>query len=111
MFLMLYLSDICECCNQGNGGCEHTCTNTIGSYYCACNTGYQLSNNGKHCSGNKIINKIMFLILFTFQISMSVIVVMEDVSIHVPTLLVAITVNVILGIYCIMENIAMVIKY
>ena len=45
------------------------------------------------------------------QISLSVIMVMEDVNIHVPTLLVAITVHVILVISCIMENIALVIKY
>ena len=56
---MLYLSDICEC-KQGNGGCEHTCTNTVGSYYCTCNTGYQLSNNGKHCHGNKILIRLCF---------------------------------------------------
>ena len=41
--------DIDEC-NQGNGGCEHTCTDTIGSFNCSCNTGFQLTAGG-HCSG------------------------------------------------------------
>ena len=41
---------------------------------------------------------------------MSVAKVMEDVNIHVPTLLVAITVHVILVVInCLMENIALVI--
>ena len=53
--------DINEC-KQGNGGCEHTCTNTIGSYYCTCNSGYKLSKE-KHCSGNKIIkNKLIYIV-------------------------------------------------
>ena len=47
----IYYIEVNEC-NQGNGGCEHTCTNTAGSFYCSCNTGYQLS--GKHCSGTGI---------------------------------------------------------
>ena len=51
LFSLLYYIEINEC-NQGNGGCEHTCTNTAGSFYCSCNTGYQLS--GKHCSGIEI---------------------------------------------------------
>ena len=31
--------DINEC-NSTNGGCEHSCTNTIGSYICSCDRGY-----------------------------------------------------------------------
>ena len=42
--------DINEC-NTGNGGCEHNCTNTIGSFTCSCDTGYQLDENGLNCSG------------------------------------------------------------
>ena len=59
--LLIVITDIDEC-KQGNGGCEHTCTNTIGSYYCTCKTGYQLSK-GKHCSGNKIIKNKLFTFL------------------------------------------------
>ena len=51
------ITDINEC-SQGNGGCEHTCTNTIGSYYCTCNTGYLQVSNGKHCSGNNNLTLI-----------------------------------------------------
>ena len=41
--------DINEC-NQGSGECEHTCTDTIGSFTCSCNTGYQLMEE-RYCSG------------------------------------------------------------
>ena len=45
----IIIVDVNEC-NVNNGGCEHSCTNTDGSYTCSCNTGYQLSLG--HCSGN-----------------------------------------------------------
>ena len=39
-------------CNINNGDCEHNCYNTRGSYYCTCNTGYQLESNRRKCKGN-----------------------------------------------------------
>lgn len=36
---ILLVSDINECDCQ-NGGCEHNCTNTPGSYNCSCRDGY-----------------------------------------------------------------------
>ncbi|XP_078693848.1 uncharacterized protein LOC144923323 isoform X2 [Branchiostoma floridae x Branchiostoma belcheri] len=35
-------TDVNEC-SSGNGGCDHTCVNTQGSYHCTCRTGYLLS--------------------------------------------------------------------
>ncbi|XP_019631414.1 PREDICTED: cartilage oligomeric matrix protein-like [Branchiostoma belcheri] len=32
-------------CSSNNGGCEHNCHNTAGSYTCACQPGYQLSGS------------------------------------------------------------------
>jgi len=29
-------------CTGGSHGCQHTCTNTAGSYTCSCRTGYSL---------------------------------------------------------------------
>ena len=43
--------DINEC-ETSNGGCEHQCKNTNGSYTCECNKGFSLNGNGKGCSGN-----------------------------------------------------------
>ena len=44
------ITDVDECLTQ-HGGCDSnaTCTNTIGSHTCQCNTGF--SGNGTHCSG------------------------------------------------------------
>lgn len=36
-------------CLVNNGGCEHTCTNTDGSYTCSCDAGYKLQNDGHGC--------------------------------------------------------------
>ena len=41
--------DINEC--NESSKCDHLCTNTNGSYYCSCNEGYSLMDNGKSCKG------------------------------------------------------------
>jgi len=42
-------ADIDEC-NDNSDGCDHQCTNTIGSYTCACFDGYKLNNDNKTCT-------------------------------------------------------------
>lgn len=37
-------------CEVNNGGCEHICTNTDGSYECSCYDGYALNTDGHTCS-------------------------------------------------------------
>ena len=38
-------------CSDGTHVCSHTCTNTIASYTCDCNTGFLLETDGITCSG------------------------------------------------------------
>ena len=52
--------DIDEC-ETNNGGCNHTCTNSDGSYTCSCNTGYTLDLDEEGCSRENIYY-IFFLI-------------------------------------------------
>ena len=33
-----------------NGGCEHECVNTIGTFYCRCWPGFELAGDGNTCS-------------------------------------------------------------
>ena len=47
---LLYLPDINECLIN-NGLCSTSCTNTIGSYFCSCSSGYQLNADGTTCNG------------------------------------------------------------
>ena len=42
--------DIDEC-SVGTHDCSQTCTNTIGSYICGCNSGYLLETDGTTCRG------------------------------------------------------------
>lgn len=34
-----------------NGGCQHRCVNTLGSYYCECQPGSRLHTDGRTCLG------------------------------------------------------------
>lgn len=36
-------------CAVDNGGCEHRCTNTRGSFTCSCDPGYKLQSDGQGC--------------------------------------------------------------
>jgi len=44
--------DIDEC-RSNNGGCQHNCHNTVGSYRCSCRAGYRLSSVHR-CEGNEV---------------------------------------------------------
>nr|XP_006010817.1 PREDICTED: matrilin-4-like [Latimeria chalumnae] len=39
-----------DMCTEMDHGCEHICISTPGSYYCECNPGYKLNEDGKTCS-------------------------------------------------------------
>ncbi|XP_069774245.1 wnt inhibitory factor 1-like [Narcine bancroftii] len=41
-------SDVNECL-RNNGGCEHFCTNTPGTFTCGCANGYKLDDDQKRC--------------------------------------------------------------
>lgn len=47
--LDLSLSPDVDECLENNGGCQHTCTNVMGSYECRCKEGFFLSDNQHTC--------------------------------------------------------------
>lgn len=47
-FAAVFFTDMDECANN-NGGCQHECKNTIGSYQCSCHNGFTLHENGHDC--------------------------------------------------------------
>ena len=47
------VSDINECLTN-NGGCDHQCDNSIGSYSCSCRDGYRLNIDNHTCEGTCI---------------------------------------------------------
>ena len=42
--------DIDECASN-NGGCQHNCANSRGTFSCSCNPGFELAANGLDCNG------------------------------------------------------------
>lgn len=47
-FAAVFFTDKDECATD-NGGCQHICKNTIGSYVCSCSNGFTLHENGHDC--------------------------------------------------------------
>ena len=47
-------TDVDECATN-NGGCAQTCTNTVGSFVCSCQSGYTLASNGLTCDGELLV--------------------------------------------------------
>uniref|UniRef100_A0A8D2DMW3 Metalloendopeptidase n=1 Tax=Sciurus vulgaris TaxID=55149 RepID=A0A8D2DMW3_SCIVU len=52
-----FFSDKDECAKD-NGGCQHECVNTFGSYLCRCRSGYRLHENGHDCKEAGCAHKI-----------------------------------------------------
>ena len=50
IFLTSYNTDKIEC-DFENGGCEETCINTVGSYYCHCDVPNTLAVDNRTCTG------------------------------------------------------------
>lgn len=44
-------TEVDECSWPDRGGCEQRCVNTLGSYKCACDPGYELAADKKACEG------------------------------------------------------------
>ena len=57
-----FITDFNECNTNNNGGCDHNCINTQGSYQCQCREGYETNNNGINCTGMMFLNtlKVIF---------------------------------------------------
>ena len=46
-------------CLDNNGGCDHNCTNTMGSFVCSCQAGYDLDSDGLACIGMYMIQLVV----------------------------------------------------
>uniref|UniRef100_A0A1A9WC30 Metalloendopeptidase n=1 Tax=Glossina brevipalpis TaxID=37001 RepID=A0A1A9WC30_9MUSC len=56
-FAAVFFTDVDEC-SVNNGGCQHECRNTIGSYICSCHNGYSLHENGHDCKEGECKHEI-----------------------------------------------------
>ena len=61
-----YISDINEC-ESNNGGCQHNCSNSVGSFQCSCLPGHTLNSDGLQCSGKifvALFDKLCIILKF-----------------------------------------------
>ena len=49
----LFLADINEC-DAGNGGCNQTCNNEMGTFSCSCKDGFLLGDDAFTCNGRRL---------------------------------------------------------
>ena len=47
-------------CAVNNGGCQHVCKNTMGSYECASHNGFTLHENKHDCKEGKGLESAMY---------------------------------------------------
>ena len=57
-------------CEEGISGCQQYCNNTIGSYYCGCQSGYHLGEDGHMCEGEYyfLVRNTGLLVLYPFVV-------------------------------------------
>uniref|UniRef100_A0A4W5NC55 Metalloendopeptidase n=1 Tax=Hucho hucho TaxID=62062 RepID=A0A4W5NC55_9TELE len=48
-FAATFFKEMDECCKPDNGHCEQRCVNTLGSYRCACDPGFELASDRRSC--------------------------------------------------------------
>lgn len=71
--LPLFLSlpaDIDEC-QVHNGGCQHRCVNTRGSYYCECHIGSRLHVDKRTCLGEVVILRRLLIYSVSFLLEVA----------------------------------------
>jgi hypothetical protein len=51
------LTDVNEC-SVDNGGCQHACDNSMGSFQCICPPGYRLAKDKRSCEGELSTNLV-----------------------------------------------------
>lgn len=51
LYIIYIISADIDECSVENGGCDQRCENTLGSYQCVCDEGFNLASNNKMCQG------------------------------------------------------------
>ena len=80
----LFQLDINECSTR-NGGCEHVCINSIGSFHCECRPGHVLDYNHRTCSGT-IRQTIVYETVNAYIVALMIVGISLSLSNKVPTI-------------------------
>ena len=57
---MSYVFTDVDECNEGMHNCTYGCINTNGSFICACQVGYEFSEDRTSCQGTYIVHTYMY---------------------------------------------------
>ena len=61
--MFVHVTDHDECL-LGHHGCQQKCNNFLGSFYCSCNSGYELKKDNKTCSGKRPLTLLQWPLSF-----------------------------------------------
>ncbi len=62
LYVQNHFLDIDEC-STNQGGCQHTCYNTDGSYSCKCHTEYHLDVDKHNCTSKSVPDRFHLCVL------------------------------------------------
>ena len=68
--MLSYFADHDECATSLHG-CQHSCNNLNGSFFCSCNAGYVLNKDNKTCSGVTflLLSGVLYSRIFLFSVT------------------------------------------
>ncbi len=84
--MICFSTEINEC-NSNNGGCDQTCTNTVGAFQCSCSAGYQLNTDGLSCEGKLITLEMNIMLIVSCSEPQSMVVIIMNGTINCSVVL------------------------
>lgn len=68
MVVDIFSLEVDECSRPDKGQCVQRCINTLGSYRCACDPGYELAKDRRNCEGESNTKHTHTCVIHSLQV-------------------------------------------